>query len=68
MDVNFDFGELLTISCALHTLDNVYGPTDVRTAVMSKVDALLDYMNNAPVDAIYPNACKKIEGVGTVST
>ena len=55
MDVNFDYGELLTISCALHTLDVVYGSTDVRERVMQKVDELLDMMNSLPIDTLYPN-------------
>ena len=55
MMVNFDYGELLTISCALHTLDIVYGPTDVRDRVMEKVDEIMVMMNSLPIDQIYPN-------------
>lgn len=68
MDVKFDFGELLTISCALHTLDVVYGPNDARDPVMKKVDSILDQMNNTPIDKLYPKACEVIEGVGTINT
>lgn len=68
MCVRFDYGELLTISCALHTLDIVYGSNDVRDAVMNKVDYALECMNNTPIDELYPNACENVEGVGTIST
>lgn len=64
----FDYSELLTISCALHTLDIVYGPNDVRDAVMAKVDKQLDDMNNTPIDELYPKACENVEGVGTITT
>ena len=56
MDCCFDYGELLTISCALHTLDVVYGPVEVRDCVMNKVDEILKKMNNLPIDQIYPVA------------
>lgn len=54
MVVDFDYGELLTISCCLHCLDVVYGDNPARYELMKKVDGLLDDMNNLPVDQIYP--------------
>lgn len=68
MFVDFDYSELLTISCALHTLDIVYGPAEVRDSVMAKVDNLMDEMNNLPIDQLYPGLCANVEGVGTIST
>lgn len=55
MFVDLSFADLLTISCALHTLDNVYGETDARTRVRDLVDAQMEIMNNAPVTEVYPN-------------
>lgn len=55
MFVDLSFADLLTISCALHTLDKVYGETDARTRVRDLVDAQMEIMNNAPVTEVYPN-------------
>lgn len=60
MKVDFDFGELLTISCALHTLDVVYGSNVARDAVMARIDAQLDMMNSTPIDQLYPKACEGV--------
>lgn len=56
MKVDFDYGELLTLSCSLHCLDVVYGDNSARTSVMKKVDEQLEIMNNLPVDQLYPGA------------
>lgn len=60
MKVDFDYGELLTISCCLHCLDVVYGDNPARYELIKKVDALLDVMNNLPIDQLYPNLCSSI--------
>ena len=55
MLVDLSFSDLLTISCALHTLDNVYGETDARSRVRDMIDAQMDIMNSAPITEVYPN-------------
>lgn len=54
MKVDFDYGEVLTISCCLHCLDVVYGDNPARSELIKKVDSILDDMNNFPVDQVYP--------------
>lgn len=60
MKVDFDYNELLTISCCLHCLDVVYGENIARVDLIKKVDNLLDDMNNLPVDQLYPHLCHSI--------
>lgn len=60
MLVNLSYNELLQISSALATIENVYG-NGTFYDLLVKVNDCMAFMDNAPITEVYP-------GVGTINT
>lgn len=54
MLIDFNYSELMQIAACLSIMDSVYG-NDVIVDLKTKVDGCIEYMDNAPVTAIYGN-------------
>lgn len=54
MLVKLDYSELVQIAACLAIVDSVYG-NDAIINLKQKIDGCIEYMDNAPVTAIYGN-------------
>ena len=58
------YEDLLLISSALTTIENVYG-NGTTIDLQDRIESCMNAMDNAPITELYPYVC---EGVGTVNT
>lgn len=54
MLIKFTYAELVQLAACLAIMDSVYG-NDVIVELKQKIDGCIEYMDNAPVTAIYGN-------------
>lgn len=64
MFVNFSYCELCEIKACLSRIDSVY-ENGKTLNLQSKIEQILDFMDNAPITQVYD---LDIEGLGTVLT